>query len=90
MNDKSSMSTIFIYPNTSRDKDLKITFEAVNIVRSAGLEPILPNSVGRYLDEVKQLPLEDGIRASDMVICIGGDGTILRIAKDAQRNQNLL
>lgn len=85
MSDNSNMTTIFVYPNPSRDKGLKITAEIIKIISSSGLEPILPDSIELFSDLVRQTPLEEGVRESDMVISIGGDGTILQIAKVAAK-----
>lgn len=74
-------------PNPYRDHGLKAAQSAEKILRSAGGETVLcmpfegePNAdLPRNL---KYARIEDEIGTADMVICFGGDGTILHAAKD--------
>ena len=78
------MRKILLYPNPSRDKDFELTRNIVSLLRQSGIDPILQNDIDICLPEyVERLPLRDAIGVSDMIVCIGGDGTILRIASDA-------
>ncbi|MGI6578374.1 MAG: NAD(+)/NADH kinase [Eubacteriales bacterium] len=79
------MRKVFLYPNPNRDNDFKLTIETVKLIRESGLEPIIPENIGLRWEDTIRMPFCEGIRSSDMIICIGGDGTILRIAETAAR-----
>lgn len=81
---------IILCPNPFRDRGLKIAQEAGRILTKAGAEIVycFPFLVDRAafgdLDaqlEVKDLKME--LDDADMLVCFGGDGTILHAAKDA-------
>jgi NAD+ kinase len=75
------MRNIFLFPNPNRDPDFKLTLETASLLHRFGIEPVLQSDIElRAPAYVKRLPLIEGERISGMVICLGGDGTILRIA----------
>ncbi len=74
-------------PNPYRDRGLKAAQSAEKVLRNAGGETVLCVPFG--MDGSTELPrhlryarLEDEIDSADMVVCFGGDGTILHAAKD--------
>lgn len=74
-------------PNPYRDHGLKAAQSAEKILRSAGGETVLcmPFEGEPNMDlprNLKYARIEDEIGTADMVICFGGDGTILHAAKD--------
>ncbi len=78
-------------PNPYRDKDFSTVRKAVEILRNAGLEPrlCLPFEVDKSYELPKDLrfhKLDREIQNTDLVICFGGDGTILHMAKTATRH----
>lgn len=84
------MKNIILTPNPYRDKDFKTVKAAVEILKDAGLNPrvCLPFEVDRTYDLPKDLrfhKLDRELLNADMVICFGGDGTILHMAKTATR-----
>lgn len=84
------MKRVILSPNPYRDKNFQTLREAVKILKDAGLEVriCLPFDV----DSTYELPsdlhfsrLAKELPNADLVICFGGDGTILHMAKSATR-----
>ena len=80
---------VVLCPNPYRDRGLKAARSAERILKNAGVESVmsLPVAVeGNGVDLPKQVELKDTrteLKHADMLICFGGDGTILHAAKDA-------
>ena len=75
--------TVFIIPNTTKPRARTVTAQAVRILRSAGANVILAiGSDVETLPGVRYLPKDQAFTDCDVVITIGGDGTILHTAKD--------
>ena len=84
------MKNIILTPNPYRDKDFQTVRTAVEILKEAGMNPrvCLPFEVDRTYDLPKDLrfhKLDRELMNADMVLCFGGDGTILHMAKTATR-----
>ena len=84
------MRNIILSPNPYRDKNFQTVRTAMQILRDAGLQTrlCLPFDVDRSYELPKDLRfsrLEREMPNADMVICFGGDGTILHMAKAATR-----
>ena len=84
------MKNIILTPNPYRDQDFQTVRAAVEILKEAGLNPrvCLPFEVDRSYELPKDLRfhrLDRELLNADMVICFGGDGTILHMAKTATR-----
>lgn len=84
------MKKVILTPNPYRDKGFKTVREAQRVLTEAGVESriCLPFDVDKAFDLPKDLHfyrLEKEIHYSDAVICFGGDGTILHMAKTATR-----
>jgi len=82
---------IILASNPYRDKGFQTVTAAVNILKNAGVEPrvCLPFEVDRSYELPKDLHfsrLDRELSRCDMVICFGGDGTILHMAKAATRH----
>ncbi len=80
------ISRVLLYPNTSRDIGLIITRQAATLLRSEGVEPILPRETEGFeslADVATALPLAEALTRAELIVTLGGDGTILRIAKEA-------
>ncbi len=81
---------VVLSPNPFRDKDLKVAQAARRVLERAGAETCmcLPFDLEHATVELpKNLPLlseQDAFAGADMLICFGGDGTILHAAKAAQ------
>lgn len=80
---------VVLSPNPYRDRGLKAAQAAERILRSVGVEAVmcLPFSVeGGNLDLPKHIRfknMQEELKSADILICFGGDGTILHAAKDA-------
>ena len=82
---------VILTPNPFRDKNFQTVRNAMKILQEAGIEPrlCLPFEVDRTYDLPKDLrfhKLDREIQNTDLVICFGGDGTILHMAKAATRH----
>lgn len=84
------MKNIILTPNPYRDKNFQTVRAAIRILRESGIEPklCLPFEVDKTYELPRDLrfsKLERELPNADMVICFGGDGTILHMAKAATR-----
>lgn len=84
------MKNVILTPNPYRDKNFQTVREAMDILKKAGIQPrlCLPFDVDRGYELPKDLrfsKLDRELNNADMVICFGGDGTILHMAKTATR-----
>ncbi len=84
------MKKVILTPNPYRDKDFFTARKALQILKDAGLEVrlCLPFEVDKTYDLPKDLRfyrLDRELTGASMVICFGGDGTILHMAKAATR-----
>ncbi len=81
---------VILSSNPYRDKGLRAALEAKRILERSGADtvmclPFTPKK-GERLDiprQVSILPLEKELPCADLLICFGGDGTILHAARDA-------
>ena len=84
------MKNVILTPNPYRDKNFQTVRSAMQILKEAGIRAkiCLPFEVDRSYDLPKDLyfsRLDRELPNADMVICFGGDGTILHMAKAATR-----
>ena len=84
------MKNVILTPNPYRDKNFNTVREAMQILKDAGIQPrlCLPFEVDRNYDLPKDLRfsrLDRELPNADLVVCFGGDGTILHMAKAATR-----
>ncbi|MBQ7002015.1 MAG: NAD(+)/NADH kinase [Oscillospiraceae bacterium] len=84
------MKNVILTPNPYRDKNFQTVRNAMQILKDAGVNArlCLPFEVDRTYDLPKDLRfsrLERELPNAEMVICFGGDGTILHMAKAATR-----
>lgn len=84
------MKKVILTPNPYRDKDFQTVRRAAQILQDAGLEAklCLPFEVDRSYDLPKDLKfsrLDRELQDADLIICFGGDGTILHMSKTATR-----
>ncbi len=84
------MKRVILSPNPYRDKNFKILREAMQILNEVGIETrvCLPFEVDRTYDlpkDIRFCRIERELPEADLVICFGGDGTLLHMAKTATR-----
>ena len=85
------MKKIILTPNPYRDKNFQTVRSAMKILRDCGVDVriCLPFEIDKSYELPKDLRfsrLDREIGTADMLICFGGDGTILHMAKTATRN----
>ena len=85
------MKKIILTPNPYRDKNFQTVRSAMKILKDSGVDVrlCLPFEIDKSYDLPKDLRfsrLDREIGTADMLICFGGDGTILHMAKTATRN----
>lgn len=78
-------------PNPYRDKNFRTVREAAEVLKAAGVDVriCLPFEVDKNYDLPKDLRfsrLEKELPNASIVVCFGGDGTILHMAKAATRH----
>ena len=84
------MKNIVLAPNPYRDKNFQTVRDAMAVLKSAGIEPkiCLPFDVDRSFELPKDIrfsKLDRELPNAELVICFGGGGTILHMAKTATR-----
>ena len=84
------MKKILLTPNPYRDKDFNTVRTAMQVLKDAGadVKVCLPFDVDRSFElprDIRFIRMEREIQDADAVICFGGDGTILHMAKTATR-----
>ena len=84
------MKHVILTPNPYRDHDFQTVRTAMQILKDAGVEAkvCLPFEVDRSFELPKDIRfhrLDREIHNTELVICFGGDGTILHMAKTATR-----
>ena len=84
------MKNVIVTPNPYRDQNFGTAREAIQILKDAGMQVklCLPFEVDRSYDLPKDLHfsrLDREMQTADLVVCFGGDGTILHMAKSATR-----
>ena len=85
------MNKVILTPNPYRDKNFQTVREAMRVLSQNGIDArlCLPFEVDRTYDLPKDLRfsrLDRELPEASMVICFGGDGTILHMAKTATRH----
>lgn len=84
------MKKVIMTPNPYRDKNFKYATQAARILTDAGIESktCLAFDVDRNFEMPQDIPLYDlqkELRDGELLICFGGDGTILHASKAATR-----
>ena len=84
------MKRVILTPNPYRDKGFQTVRTTQKILHEAGLETriCLPFEVDRNYELPRDLRfsrMDREIQNADLIVCFGGDGTILHIAKTATR-----
>lgn len=80
------MKKIMLYPNPTRDIGLQCSAKVAEILGKSNIHVTLPEQVlqGAELPQgISAMPFEQAVDGADMVISLGGDGSILHTAKHA-------
>ena len=84
------MKKVVMTPNPYRDRNFKYANQAARILKEAGVESktCLAFDVDRNFEMPSDIVLHDlqqELRDAELLICFGGDGTILHASKAATR-----
>lgn len=87
----SKLNKVILTPNPYRDKNFQTVREALRILRSSGIDVkvCLPFTVDKTYDLPRDISfsrLDRELPTASLVICFGGDGTILHMSKTATRH----
>ena len=85
------LKKVILTPNPYRDKNFQTVREAIKVLQDAGMEVrlCLPFEVDKSYELPKDLKfsrLDRELPSASVVVCFGGDGTILHMAKAATRH----
>ena len=85
------MKRVILAPNPYRDKNFETLREAVRVLNGAGIETrvCLPFEVDRNYElprDIRFSRMDRELPGASMLICFGGDGTLLHMAKTATRH----
>lgn len=84
------LKRVILSPNPYRDKNFATLREAMTVLKGAGIDTrvCLPFEVDRNYElprDIRFSRLDRELPGADMLICFGGDGTLLHTAKTATR-----
>ena len=82
---------IILCPNPSRDRGMKTTQAAERILRDMGFQSVVCSPFRDQKEELfagyQTKPLPQELKTADLLLTLGGDGTILHLAKLAALNR---
>ena len=85
------MNRISLYPNEKRDPDLEITRKIVELLSGEGVKFFVEEKYFSYLaaasSEIEFVSFEDLFEKGEVLVVLGGDGTILSVAKLAAERE---
>lgn len=84
------MKNVILAPNPYRDRNFQTARDAMQVLKKAGMQVklCLPFDVDHACELPRDLHfsrLDREMQTADIVVCFGGDGTILHMAKSATR-----
>ncbi|MCD8005646.1 MAG: NAD(+)/NADH kinase [Oscillospiraceae bacterium] len=84
--------TIFIYPNLEKLHSKECTAEVIEILKSLGVTVLMTPDTNRVFGGKceEESTINRAVSQCDIVITIGGDGTILKIASTAAKHKKKL
>ena len=78
------MKTVLLFPNAQKDRGLTVTRDVAALLRGLGFTCLLPaERVTDSIDDATTLPLVQALAQAELIISIGGDGTLLQAAPAA-------
>ncbi len=77
---------IVLCPNPEKDIDLRNTLKARELLLEAGhnviISPVDHNTCeSAFPADIETVPITQSVKSADLIICFGGDGTILKTAR---------
>ena len=75
-----------IYANLTRDKNGKATIELAELLKQKGLPFIMSDELSTLNYPCEYVSNEELAKRCDVIIVLGGDGTVLRIAKECVKS----
>ena len=83
------MKTFFIYPNTRKPDALAMLPQVCGLLRRYGVQTLLPMQARLAAENIpgaEFIETDEGVRLAETAVVLGGDGTMLRIARAAAEN----
>ena len=82
------IDAILLLPNAHRDVGLEATKKVAEALSARGktvyVSPFLSDDLPQIWDpSLRVIPLEDGLKKADLIVTLGGDGTILQFSRFA-------
>lgn len=75
------MKTVVLCPNANRDTNMEMTLQLTELLEQEGCRVLVSPIYGRSRNPaVKETPLMEAVEGADLLVTLGGDGTILRLA----------
>ncbi len=75
------MKTVVLCPNANRDTNMETTLQLTKRLEEEGCRVLVSPIYGRSRSKlVKETPLAEAIEDASLLVTLGGDGTILRLA----------
>lgn len=72
--------TVALWPNPERDRNLTVTRAIAEKAKSRGIRVLLCDALSSFGLPVEHVPEEELFAGADLVITVGGDGTIIHAA----------
>ena len=74
--------TVYIAPNTGKSSAAEVALRAAQILQSHGAAVLMNEKLRQNckIAGVQYLPIPEGLEKADVILTIGGDGTILQVA----------
>lgn len=74
------MKRIVLCPNPNRDEGLAVTLQVRAMLEKEGFEVVISAVYGSAGQAVEEMPLNLAIKGASLLVTLGGDGTILKVA----------
>lgn len=77
------MDKVGIIPNTTKDINFEVTKQIIDWIIQKGCTPLISEQVANLIDVRYGVNINEIYSMSDFLIVLGGDGTLLSVAKNA-------
>lgn len=78
------MKKIGIIPNTSKDIDFKITKQLITLIEQKDCIPLISEQIAAFIAKKEySVDINEIYSSADILVVLGGDGTLLSVAKNA-------